>query len=134
MGVWEVASKYTISKIATIHYDDYHDDITINQWISLPTEELRYIQYRVSLFFCFKTTSWGGLSNALMHWQLRNTHYKINIIHQFTGFLDMIAWCEGAASEKLMSRKILFYKAIKLQKYKMHSACIYHPRLCKVRM
>ena len=31
MGVWEVASKYTISKIATIHYDDYHDDITINQ-------------------------------------------------------------------------------------------------------
>lgn len=38
----------------------------------------------------------------------------------------MIAWCEGAASEKLMSRKIVFYKAIKLQKYKMHSACIVH--------
>ena len=23
------------------------------------------------------------------------THYKINIICQFKGFLDMMAWCEG---------------------------------------
>ena len=39
----------------------------------------------------------GGVSDAWMHchWQLGNTHYKINIICQFKGFLDMMAWCEG---------------------------------------